>query len=228
MKSIIKKNILRTFLLDLGFVLFLGTFLILARNKIGNYILQMNFYLPQIDSIDPNIDPSTAEILIKDANAIANNMFIFLIIIPIIVFLIYFIFQGLSFYYLKREKKYLIYFFVSSLFSYIIFIILLTKGFNLPFILIFLLIAYLTFLSYIEIREENYLKLLKKSYTLFFVFLGYLILWIISLSLFLMAILKYTINDLSYILFAGLGLLVLFGISYCKVLIVERLSLKPN
>ena len=102
MKKLIKENIIRTYLLDLGFVLLLGTFLILARNKIGSYILQMNIYLPQINSIDPNIDSAAAELLINDANSIANNMFIFLIVIPVVVFLIYFIFQGLSFYYFKK------------------------------------------------------------------------------------------------------------------------------
>ncbi|MBI2106688.1 hypothetical protein HYT57_01775 [Candidatus Woesearchaeota archaeon] len=218
------KNILRTFLLDFGFVLFLGTFLILARNKVGNYISQMNIYLPQINSIDPNIDPAAAELLIKDANSIANNMFIFLIVIPIVVFLIYFIFQGLSFYYFKKERKYLIYFFVTSLFSYLLLIILLTKGFNIPLILVFLLTSYLTFLSYLDVKEENYLRLLKRSHLMFLVFFGYTTLWIISLSLFLMAILKYIISDMNYILFAGLGFLVLLGISYCKILIVKRFS----
>src|SRR3989344_1689911 len=186
MKETIKENILRTFSLDIGFVLFLGAFLILARNKIGNYISQINIYLPQINSINPNIDPAVADILIKDANSIVNNMFIFLFVIPVVVFLIYFIFQGLSFYYFKKERKYLIYFFVTSLFSYIVFILLLTESnFNLFLILISLLFAYLTFLSYLQIKEESYLMLLKKSYVLFFVFLGYLVLWILSLSLFL-------------------------------------------
>ena len=40
----------------------------------------------------------------------------------------------------------------------------------------------------------------------------------------LMVILKYAIDDLSYILFAGLGLLVLFGVSYYKILIVKKFS----
>jgi len=224
MKKIIKENIFRTYLLDLGFVLSLGIFLILARNKIGSYISQMNLYLPSINSIDPNFSSTAADFLINEANSIANNMFILLLIIPVVVFLIYFIFQGLSFYYLKRERRYLIYFFVSSLLPYALLMLLLTKGFNLPLILIFLLLSYLTFLSYLQIREEGYLGLLKKSYAMFFVFFGYLMLWAISLSLFLMAILKYTINDLSYFLFAGLGFLVLFGISYCKVVIVEKFS----
>ncbi|MBI4159331.1 hypothetical protein HY500_03685 [Candidatus Woesearchaeota archaeon] len=225
MKKTSRKNIFRTYLLDIGFVLFLGFFLIFSRNIVGNYISQMNVYLPQINSIDPNLDPVGAEFLIKDANSISNNMFIFLLVIPVVVFLIYFIFQGLSFYYLKKEKKYLIYFFVTSLFSYILFALLLTKSsFNIPLILIFLLIAYLTFLSYLTINGEDYLKLLKQSYVLFFVFLGYLLLWIISFSLFLMAILNYTISNISYVLFAGLGLLVLLGISYCKILIVEKFS----
>lgn len=224
MKKTIKENILRTFSLDIGFVLFLGAFLILARNKIGNYISQINIYLPQINSINPNIDPAVVDILIKDANSIVNNMFIFLFVIPVVVFLIYFIFQGLSFYYFKKEKKYLIYFFVTSLFSYLLLIILLTNGFNIPLILVFLLIAYLTFLSYLEIKEENYLKLLKRSHIMFLVFLGYITLWAISLSLFLMAILKYTINDMSYILFACLGLLILLGISFCKILIMKKFS----
>ena len=225
MKKIIKENIIKTYLLDLGFVLFLGVFLIIARNKIGNYISQMNSYLPQINSIDPNIDPVAAELLVKDANVIANNMFIFLLVVPVVVFLIYFILQGASFYYLKKEKKYLIYFFVTSLFSYILFILLLTKASsNILLILVFLLIAYLTFLSYIEIREEYYLKLLKKSYVMFFVFLGYLVFWAISLSLFLMAILKYTISDMSYIPLVGLGLIILFGVSLCKIMIMKKFS----
>ena len=98
MKRIVKENIFRTYLLDLGFVLSLGIFLILARNKIGSYISQMNLYLPSINSIDPNFSSTAADFLINEANSIANNMFILLLIIPVVVFLIYFIFQGLSFY----------------------------------------------------------------------------------------------------------------------------------
>mgnify|MGYP001563032919 FL=1 len=118
----------------------------------------------------------------------------------------------------------MIYFFVTSLFSYILLLLLLTKGFNIPIILVFLLIAYLTFLSYLQINEESYLMLLKRSYVMFLVFLGYLALWAISLSLFLMAILKYTISDMSYIPFVGLGLLTLLGTSFCKILVVEKFS----
>ncbi len=224
MKDFFKKHILRTYLLDAGFVLVLGIFLLYARFKLSAFLVLINSYAPQLDSIDSNLDAATAELLTNNLDSITNNMYILLIIVPIIVFLIYFIFQGASFYYLKKEKKYLIYFFVTSSFSYILFTLLLTKGINMPLSLVFLLIAYLTFLSYIEIKEENYMRLLKKSYVMFPVFFGYLILWIISLSLFLMVILKYAIDDLSYILFAGLGLLVLFGVSYYKILIVKKFS----
>src|SRR3989338_840073 len=149
MKKTIKETILRTYLLDLGFVFFLGLFLFYAKLKLKSLLTVIYAYAPQINAIDPNVDAAGAQNLIN---------------IPIIIFLVYVIFQGLNFYYLNKKKLYLVYFSFSSLISYILFILLIFKGFDLVLSLIFLVIAYLTFLSYFKINEKEYINLLKKSY----------------------------------------------------------------
>lgn len=224
MKKIIKENILRTYLLDIGFVLILGAFLLYAKSRLRDFLVLINSYAPQLNSIDPNIDAATAELLTRNVGDLANNAYIFLIIVPVIVFLIYFIFQGLNFYYLNKKRLYLLYFFVTSLITYVLFILLTLNGLsNWILILVFLLIAYLAFLSYLKIDQIGYLKLLKKSHILFFVFLGYSILWLISLSMFFMGLLNYSVNE-DYISFVILGLLFLFFVSSYRIWFMKTFS----
>ena len=223
MKKTIKETILRTYLLDLGFVFFLGLFLFYAKLKLKSLLTVIYAYAPQINAIDPNVDAAGAQNLINNIGNAAGTAYTLLIIIPVIIFLVYVIFQGLNFYYLNKKKLYLVYFSVFSLISYILFILLIFKGFDLVLSLIFLVIAYLTFLSYFKINEKEYINLLKKSYIMIPVFLGYLGLWLISLSMFFMSLLNYSVNE-NYIFSLILGLLFLFGVSWYRVLIMKRFS----
>ena len=97
LKDFIKKNILRTYLLDIGFVVFLGLFLVYAKLRLKGLLVLISTYVPQINAIDPNVNSLAAETLIKDVSNIANTAFIFLIITPVVIFLIYFI--------IKRRKS---------------------------------------------------------------------------------------------------------------------------
>src|SRR3989344_45364 len=223
MKKTIKENIFRTYLLDIGFVLFLGLFLVYAKLKLKSLLTVIYAYAPQINAIDPNVDAVGAQSLINNIGNAAGSAYTLLIIIPIIIFLVYVIFKGLNFYYINKKKLYLVYFSFSSLISYILFILLIFKGFNLVLSLIFLAIAYLTFLSYFKINEKEYVNLLKKSYIMIPVFLGYFGLWLISLSMFFVSLLNYSVNE-DYIFSLILGLLFLFGVSWYRVLIMKRFS----
>lgn len=224
LKDFIKKNILRTYLLDIGFVVFLGLFLVYAKLRLKGLLVLISTYVPQINAIDPNVNSLAAETLIKDVSNIANTAFIFLIITPVVIFLIYFTFQGLNFYYLNKKRLYLLYFFVTSLITYVLFILLILNELNnWVLILIFLLMAYLTFLSYLQIKGKEYLKLLKRSYLLIFVFLGYITLWLISVSILFMGLLNYSIGE-NYLVLLILGLLFLFFVSIYRIWFMKTFS----
>ena len=102
MKKTIKETILRTYLLDLGFVFFLGLFLFYAKLKLKSLLTVIYAYAPQINAIDPNVDAVGAQNLINNIGNVAGTAYTLLIIIPIIIFLVYVIFQGLNFYYLNK------------------------------------------------------------------------------------------------------------------------------
>src|SRR3990167_1322322 len=146
MKKTIKENIFRTYLLDIGFVLFLGLFLVYAKLKLKSLLTVIYAYAPQINAIDPNVDAAGAQNLINNIGNAAGTAYTLLIIIPVIIFLVYVIFQGLNFYYLNKKKLYLVYFSVFSLISYILFILLIFKGFDIVLCLVFVVIAFLVFL----------------------------------------------------------------------------------
>ena len=143
-----KKNILPVFIVDILVFLCLFLFFFFSRMKLKTYLTTIQGFSPALTEISQN-EIGGSDQLILNLNQAVNNAFLFaFLIIPIVFFLLYIVFQGLSWHlilksfrenitkhnFLKGYNIYIIKFFFINLIPFallFLFIyIYLTKGLN--------------------------------------------------------------------------------------------------
>jgi hypothetical protein len=214
-----KNKILKIFPLDLIYFLLFTFVLILSRSWIQQFLLKLRSYAPQLNAINPNSNTIEAQNLITNINSLANNAYLFIfIIIPLIIFIIYILLQGYSFYLLKKEKNYLLKFALVSLPS-IIFITLLTFNPNIYLFIITFLTMYLSFFLYF--KDLNKIKLaFIKIYKYFPAFLLYLALSLIIITLLFVSYVTF-LTQMNYLLLLIFALIFIIVFSYYKIYLIK-------
>ncbi len=172
-----KKNLLPVLIVDILFFLCLFLFFFFSRMKLKTYLTIIQGFSPALTEISQN-EIGGSEQLILNLNQAVNNAFLFaFLIIPVVFFLLYTVFQGLSWHlilksfrenitkhnFLKGYNIYIIKFFFINLIPFallFLFIyIYLTKGLNerttILLLIGLILIFYLAFVQYAAFFEKK-------------------------------------------------------------------------
>jgi len=214
-----KNKTIKIFFLDLTYFLLLTIILILTKIKINEFLARLQTYGSQLNTININQDIQEAQSLLSQISSVTNKAYIFLfIIVPLIIFILYIIFQGLTF---KREKSSLKNFILINLAPFI-FLILALFLFNIYLFILFIITSYLAFVLYFY----NFKKLkisLTKIYKLFPFYLIYIILSILITGFFYLSYTRiYISTDFIWIFLFGILLNLLF--SYYKIYLIKSLN----
>jgi len=207
------KKFLKIFFLDLIYFSLFLIIIFLSRSKIKGILENVQSYAPQLNFINNTIDTQN---LISQINSQVSYAYLFLfIMIPLLIFCIYIIFQGFSFYILKKHKNYILKFALTS-FPTFIFFTLLMFNYNFYLLIIFLFSGYYSFFSYFS----NNLKLFfKKIYKYFPLYLAYLILSLLTIILLFLSFLSISTKT-NYILIL-LGIISTLLFSYYKIFLMK-------
>lgn len=216
------KNILKSFALDLGFIIVMTVLLLFIKNKLQNYLDILKQYGPSLALIDPNTNVLEAQQVLQEVSELANKAILFIIIIPIIVFLLYVIFHGYNFYLLKKKKNYLLKFGLISLPGYAFLIVMLNYlFFDFLSWIILILLFFTAFVFYLQPNKKGFINLLKKYYYVIPGFIGYLVILFFIIFFIIMFYLQTLININMYWLLL-LALIFIFGLSWYRYWLVER------
>lgn len=205
-------------LLDLTYFLIITIILILTKIKIGEIIINLQSY-GNILSTFTNQNAQEIPNILSQLNAIAIKAFIFLfIIIPLIIFISYIIFQGITF---KREKFSYKKFILINLIPFILLILTLFT-LNIYLFILFITTSYITFILYFyDFKKINLVY--KKIYKLFPIYLVYLILPILIIGFLYLAYTRIPISlDFIWILIFAIIFSILFSVY--KIYLIEKLS----
>ena len=138
------KQKLKVILLDFIYFLLFAIILILTKIKLGKILINLKSYGAGLNTFTSQ-NVQEVQNLLSQLNSIAINAFIFLfIIIPLISFILYVLFQGLTF---KKEKFSFKRFILISLFPFIALILTLFT-LNVYLLILFIVTGYLTFILY--------------------------------------------------------------------------------
>ena len=216
-----KQKFLKTFFLDLSYFIFLLIIFILGKLKLKEILTTIQSFSPSLNSLDPNKDILQAQTLLNQINSLSNQAYLFLfIIIPLLIFIAHVSIQGYSFYILKKEKNYFLKFILINI-PLFIFLTLLIVNFNIYLFILIILVGYSTFFLYF--KDLSKLKLaLTKIYKFFPLFLFFIILFLIPISLFALSYLNLAVNG-NYLLFFILGIIFTLILSFYKVILAEKL-----
>ncbi|MFH1332332.1 MAG: hypothetical protein ABIH63_03545 [archaeon] len=208
-----KKKFVKVYVADLLFFSLLLWFLVYARNRIFSYLVVIQQFTPQLNDIYSSLnmeDPASVaqlDALLKVIEPIVTeaNFFIYFVV-PVMVFLIWVFFQGLSWGLLKEDsfkKSLYIHFYVKfALLSIPFFVVLffllrgfleLTETVNLTksviiWIVLFI-VFYFTLISYLVMKKKKLLfdifeVGIKRAKVFFPAFLLFIVLFLIVFVLF--------------------------------------------
>lgn len=214
-----KNKFLKIFSLDLSYFLIFLVILIVSRLKIAQLLLTIQSYSPKLTAINPNEDVVGAQNLINELSSLTNHTYLFLfIIIPLIIFLVYALIQGYSFYLLKKEKNYLLKFSLVSLPS-LIFLSLLIFNPNIYLLIILILTMYFSFFIYFK-KFNKIKEIFTKFYKFFPLYLIYLILSLIIISVLFVGYIIINFQP-NYFIILIIGIIFIMVFSYYKIKLVE-------
>ena len=214
-----KNKFLKIFSLDLSYFLIFLIILIVSRLKIAQLLLNIQTYSPKLNAINPNEDVVGAQNLINELGSLTNQAYLVLfIIIPLIIFLVYVLIQGYSFYLLNKEKNYLLKFSLVSLPS-LIFLSLLIFNPNIYLLIILILTMYFSFFMYFK-KFNKIEEIFTKFYKFFPLYLIYLILSLIIISVLFVGYIIINFQP-SYFIALIIGMIFIILFSYYKIKLVE-------
>jgi len=212
------KQKLKVILLDFIYFLLFAIILILIKIKLGKILINLKSYGAGLNTFT-NQNVQEVQNLLSQLNSIAINAFIFLfIIIPLISFILYVLFQGLTF---KKEKFSFKRFILISLFPFIALILTLFT-LNVYSLILFIITGYIVFISYFyDLKKINLAY--KKFYKLFPMYLLYLFLPFLIIGFFYLAYTRIPISfDFIYIILFGIFFSILF--SLYKIYLIKKLN----
>ncbi len=226
------KNLLKVFGCDFCFFVLIALIFAFLRGKIRGYIGVLGEYNSELGVLDPSKDLVKAGELLQGLTGIANNVALLLIFAVVWVFLIYAVFEGLSFNFANKDKvddknrrkflDYLLKFSIASLPAYILLLLILNYlWINWISILLLLLLGFFGFVFYFKQDKKGFLKLLK-NYYLFPGFLLYLLLITFIIGFATLFYLESLIGESNYF-FLALAIGFIFLFSLYKYWMVERL-----
>ncbi len=214
-----KRNLIKTFFLDLTYFLLLTIILILTKIKINEFLARLQTYGSQLNIININQNTQETQSLLSQISSLTNKAYVFLfIVVPLIIFILYIIFQGLTF---KREKFSFKNFILTNLVPFI-FLTLALFLFNTYLFILFIITSYLAFVLYFYNLKK--LKIaLTKVYKLFPFYLIYIVLSILITGFFYLSYTRiYISTDFIWIFLFGILLNLLF--SYYKIYLIKSLD----
>lgn len=214
-----KQKLLKIFFLDLTYFLLLTIILILTRIKVSEFLTQVQNYGTQLNAIDINQDLQFTQNLLSQISSAANKAYVFLfILVPIIIFILYIIFQGLTF---KKEKFSYKNFILISLIPFI-FLLLTLFFFKIYLFILFIITSYLAFVLYFYNIKKLKLAFFK-IYKLFPFYLIYLILPTLVIGFFYLSYTRVYINvDFIWMFLIGILFTLLF--SFYKNYLIKSLD----
>jgi len=215
------KNFFKLLSLDVGFFVVITLLFVFFKAKINSYVFLFQDYSFVLASINPELNPVEAEQALQLVNSLANNALFLFILIPVILFIVYVAFQGGSFAFLQKKKNYLMKFSLITLPVYLLLVLAAFYGWPVwTWIFIFLL-GYGMFLLYLQHDWKKVMKLFKKAYVTFPLYLGYAA-FFFFIGLFLFYFYLQTIIELyPYWIFAVI-LILLLGLSWYRLWLVKK------
>ena len=177
------KHKLKIILLDLAYSLLISMILILTKIRVGSFLEEIKIYGSTLDTLDVNQNIQEVQGILSSLNLIATKAYLFIfVLIPLIIFVIYIIFQSKT---LMKDKFSYKNFILFSLIPFV-FLTLTILLSNLYTLILFIITGYLTFVLYFYDLKKIKIAF-NKIYKLFPMYLVYLILPILSLGFFYLA-----------------------------------------
>ncbi len=247
--NLLKKRVFFVYLSDLIFFSLLLWFLIYARNRIFSYLVVLQQFIPKLSDIGSSLT-------IEDASSIANldallkviepilreaNIFVYFVV-PVFVFLLWVLFQGLSWNFLKensftKSMDIRLYpkFALLSLPFFVLLFYFFTGFLNqgdvsanllrfIVFLLIFILVFYFTFVSYLVNKPKFFPEFFNLSIKKLKIFFPAFMLSLIILLLVLVLLFNAYIAAFAWVMPSFLSLVLLlffiFIFSASKCLLV--------
>ena len=213
-----KSKLIKTFFLDIAYFLLLIIILILTKGEIRNFLINIQNYSSQLNAVNINENLEQAQILLSQVNSVASKASLFLfIIVPLTIFILYIIFQGLTF---KKEKNSYKKFILINLAPFI-FLILTMFTFNTYLFILWIIISYLSFILYFyDFKKLKFA--ITKIYKFFPLYLIYLTLQILIIGFLYLSYTRIYIS-IDFIWLFLLSLLFTLLFSYYKIILVEKL-----
>jgi len=215
------KNVFKVFVLDAVFILGLLLVFAFLRKKITFYLSMLASYQGSLQALQPEKDLVAVQEVLAGLSTAADKTMWLLILAPIVLFLLYVVLQGLSFWAVHPRSGYLWKFALASLPAYSFLVLsLYYLWLSRVTIVIAVLLSYLTFLFYLQPGWKGWKRLLRKM-TMIAVFLGYAVLGFFAFGFFLLFYLETLILEYNYG-FLALGMMFLAGLSGYKVWMTEK------
>jgi len=212
------KHKLKIILLDLLYFLLFTIILISTRQKIRDFLINIQGFGISLQTVNINENLQEAQNLLSQLNVLAVKAYLFLfLIVPLIIFILYILFQSLAF---KKHNFSYKRFILISLIPFII-LILSMFLFNIYLAIFFIIASYLAFVLYFY--DFKKLKIAyKKIYILFPIYLLYLVLPILAIGFFYLAYTRIFISiDAIWIFMLAALFSLMF--SYYKIYLVKKL-----
>src|SRR3989344_131685 len=139
------KHKLKIILLDLAYSLLISMILILTKIRVGSFLEEIKIYGSTLDTLDVNQNIQEVQGILSSLNLIATKAYLFIfVLIPLIIFVIYIIFQSKT---LMKDKFSYKNFILFSLIPFV-FLTLTILLSNLYTLILFIITGYLTFVLY--------------------------------------------------------------------------------
>ncbi|MEK6835622.1 MAG: hypothetical protein AABX55_01210 [Nanoarchaeota archaeon] len=213
-----KNKFIKIFLLDLAYFISFIILIFFLRTQVRNLLAKIQSYGLQLNIINPQENIVEAQELLQSLSSLSLNTYLFVIILaPLSIFLIYIIFQGFSYYFLKKEKHYYSRFILVSLIAYAFFILLIFK-YHLILLILAILVSYFAFLFYFK-NFKDYKLAFTKIYKILPLYLLYIILAFLIIASFFVSYLSLLAQANFGYIFLGIILTLIF--SYYKINLVK-------
>ncbi len=213
-----KRNI-KIILIDIIYFLLITIILILTRITVSGYITQIQSYGGSLNQINVNENITQTQSLLSSLSSLATRAYLLIfLVVPLVIFILYIIFQHISF---KREKFSYKKFILISLAPFLT-LILALFSFNIYTLILFIIASYLTFISYFYDTKKFSLAF-KKIYKLFPMYLLYLILSLLAIGFFYLTYTRIVI-DLEFIPIFIFAVIFSILFSLYKTYLIKNLS----
>lgn len=213
------KHKLKIILLDISYFLLFTIILILTRIIIANFLSQIQGYGGQLNEINVNQNIQEAQDLLSQLTSFTTKAYLFIfILVPLILFILYIIFQGLTF---KKEKFSYKRFILISLIPSVLLVLTLLV-YNIYFLILFIITSYLAFVLYFYDFKKIDLAY-KKIYKLFPMYLLYSLLPMLTIGFFYLTYTRINIGlDFLFILLFAIIFSLIF--SLYKTYLIKKLA----